>query len=125
MVFIGDKKMCVFDMLDKEGQLKIYDTKVEKIDDANPYGSWFNYINGNYKIVELEKLEGDDLQRMAQEFVDSIKEKREPLTNGKMGKVVVRTLKRIENVNKTKLKRYLGNMRNNFIRMWNGNLMLK
>jgi dTDP-4-amino-4,6-dideoxygalactose transaminase/predicted dehydrogenase len=125
MVFIGENKMCVFDMLDKEGQIKIYDTKVEVLHDANPYGSWFNYINGNYKIVELEKLEGDDLKRMAQEFIDSINQKREPLTNGVMGKVVVRTLKRIENVNKPKLKRYLGNMRNNFIRIWNGNFMLK
>ncbi len=125
MIFVGDKKMCVFDMLDKEGVLKIYDTKVEVINDAGPYGSWFNYQNGEYRVVDIEKQEGDDLQRMAQEFVDSINEKRQPITDGNLGKIVVQTLKKVENVGKPIIPRYFGNFKDNLRRIINGNYILK
>lgn len=122
---IGDKKMAVFDMLDKEGQLKVYDTKIEKIIDADPYGAWFNYKNGECKVIDLGKSEVDDLTRMAKEFIISIVEKREPVTSGDLGKKVVRSLKKSANSQKPKIVRYLGNIRNNLKRFANGNILLK
>lgn len=121
---IGSEKMAVFDMMDKEGQLKVYDTKVALIE-GDQYGPWFEYKNGNYRIVDLGKVEGDDLTRMAKEFIFSIIEKRLPMTDGEVGKSVVRSLKRAANYNKPKVARYLGNMKNNWRRILNGNLMLK
>lgn len=92
MIFIGDKKMAVFDMLDKEGSLKIYDTSVDVLHDADPYGTWFSYAQNGYRVVDLPQLPGDDIQRMAQEFVDAIRQNREPITSGFLGKVVVKNL---------------------------------
>jgi predicted dehydrogenase len=118
MIFIGDKKMAVFDMLDKEGQLKVYDTKVDFIHDANVYGNWFNYTNNNYRVVDLENLGGDDLQRMAQEFIDCINQKRRPVTDGELGKTVVRTLERIQNLGERNYQRYWRIFKNKLNSSW-------
>lgn len=125
-VFVmGTEKVAVFDMLDKEGQLKVYDTKVETIDDADPYGSWFNYKTGSVRVVDIEQSEGDDLTRMAKEFVFSVIENRCPFTDGELGKIVVRGLKKSENSQKLKIVRYVSNIKNNLKRVRMGNIMLK
>lgn len=124
MCFIGDKKMAVFDMLDKEGQLKIFDTKINLLH-GDKYGPWFSYDQGSYRIVDLGVQEGDDIQRMANEFIDCINESREPRTNGILGKVVVNTLRKVEASKKTLITKYLYNLKNNLIRMGKGNWMLR
>lgn len=99
MIFVGDKKMAVFDMLDQTGVLKIYDTCVNVLQDANPYGAWFSYTQGEHRVVDVPKLEGDDIQRMAQEFIDSIREHRQPITDGYLGRIVVNNLAQVKHDN--------------------------
>lgn len=90
MIVGGDKKMLVFDDMENFEKIKVYDAGVDFKTTASIHEALVQYRIGDMyspKIVQTEALE-----LAAKEFLDSILENREPLTNGKDGLSVVRIL---------------------------------
>jgi len=90
----GDKKMVVWDDLDADEKIKIYDRGVE-IKSANGGKNGIHEMLVSYRSgdVYIPKLEGTEaLKAEAQYFVDCIDKDREPFNNGKAGLEVVRLL---------------------------------
>lgn len=90
MIVGGDKKMLVFDDMENFEKIKVYDAGIEFKTTASIHEALVQYRIGDMyspKIVQTEALE-----LAAKEFLDSIVEKRDPLTSGKDGLDVVRIL---------------------------------
>ncbi|MDP4117342.1 MAG: hypothetical protein Q8903_14500, partial [Bacteroidota bacterium] len=86
----GTKKMMVFDDMENSEKLKVYDCGVEMENAESIHKALVQYRIGDMyspKIVQTEAL-----GLGAQEFINSIKENRDPLTNGVDGLNVVRIL---------------------------------
>jgi predicted dehydrogenase len=87
----GTKKMIVYDDNEPSEKIKVYDkgvtieTNVEKI-----HQHLVEYRIGDMYAPRIEPTEA--LFLVAKEFVDSIREKRPPLTDGEAGRRVVRIL---------------------------------
>jgi predicted dehydrogenase len=87
----GTKKMIVYDDNEPSEKIKVYDkgvtieTNVEKI-----HQHLVEYRIGDMYAPRIEATEA--LFLVAKEFVDSIREKRPPLTDGRSGRRVVRIL---------------------------------
>jgi predicted dehydrogenase len=90
MIVGGDKKMLVFDDMENFEKIKVYDAGVDIQSTASIYQALVQYRVGDMyspKVMQTEALE-----LAAKEFLDSIKENRDPLTNGKDGLEVVKIL---------------------------------
>lgn len=92
----GDKKMIVYDDIEPTEKLRIYDKGVTKTqienetDREEAYQTLVSYRTGD---VWSPKIDGTEaLKYVAQEFLQSIKEERKPLTDGEAGLRVVRLL---------------------------------
>jgi predicted dehydrogenase len=90
----GDKKMLVWDDLDADEKVKIYDRGVE-VKSANggkdgTYELLVSYRSGDVHIPKLEAAEA--LKAEAQYFVECIEKGSEPVNNGQAGLEVVRLL---------------------------------
>lgn len=86
----GTKKMMVFDDMENSEKLKVYDCGVEMLNAESIHKALVQYRIGDMyspKIVQTEAL-----ALGAQEFINSIKENREPLTGGVDGLNVVKIL---------------------------------
>src|SRR3989304_3084623 len=86
----GDKKMLVFDDMENFEKIKVYDAGVDIQNTASIYQALVQYRLGDMyspKVMQTEALE-----LAAKEFLDSIEENRDPLTNGKDGLEVVKIL---------------------------------
>jgi len=82
------KKMVVYDDLEPTDKVRVYDKGI--IVNGSPekrYQTLVGYRTGDVLIPRIDATEA--LQRVAQEFVTSIKEKRAPLTDGVAGYRVV------------------------------------
>jgi predicted dehydrogenase len=90
MIVGGDKKMLVFDDMENFEKIKVYDAGVDFNSTASIHEALVQYRIGDMyspKVMQTEALELG-----AKEFIDSINENREPLTNGKDGLDVVKIL---------------------------------
>jgi len=90
----GDKKMLVWDDLDADEKVKIYDRGVD-VKSANgskagTYDLLVSYRSGDVHIPKLEATEA--LKAEAQYFVECVEKGREPFNNGLAGLQVVRLL---------------------------------
>lgn len=92
----GDKKMIVYDDIEPTEKLRIYDKGVTKTqietesDREEAYQTLVSYRTGD---VWSPKIDGTEaLKYVAQEFLQSIKENRKPLTDAEAGLRVVRIL---------------------------------
>ena len=84
LVVVGSKKMAVFDDVRTSGKLMIYDQGVEIVN-GEPV------TRKNDGIPEV--LESDEpLRRQCIQFLDSIRSRRQPLTDGESGMRVLRVL---------------------------------
>ena len=100
MIIGGEKKMLVFDDMENSEKIKVYDSGIqlrnkEKIDDA-----LVQYRIGDMYSPKVNQTEA--LALGVKEFIDSIIEKRQPLTNGQGGLKVVRILEAAEKSIKNK-----------------------
>jgi len=91
----GDKKMLVWDDLDADEKVKVYDRGVEiKGTDSNAkngaYELLVSYRSGDVYIPKLESTEA--LKAEAQYFVECVEKGVEPFNNGQAGLQVVRLL---------------------------------
>ena len=90
----GDKKMLVWDDLDPDEKVKIYDRGVD-VKSANGGKNGIHELLVSYRSgdVHIPKLEGTEaLKAEAQYFVDCIEKNQEPFNNGQAGLQVVRLL---------------------------------
>ena len=90
MIIGGDKKMLVFDDMENYEKIKVYNSGVEMKSMESIHEALVQYRTGDMyspKIIQTEAL-----SLAAKEFVDSILENRQPLTNGTDGLNVVKIL---------------------------------
>jgi predicted dehydrogenase len=87
----GSKKMIVYDDMENTEKVKVYDKGIVQTHDPERREKMLTgYRNGDMLAPQLEASEA--LRLMAREFVASIVEKREPLSDGQAGYRVVRLL---------------------------------
>lgn len=90
MIFVGTKKMLLFDDMEPSEKIKIYDKGISvSRDPKNRYQLRVGYRTGSMVAPHLPLAEG--LTGMTQEFIDSIEKNRKPRTDGKSGLRVVAT----------------------------------
>ncbi len=94
-VIVGSKKMIVYNELNIEEQVKIYDKGVDKVgvngSDADIYKEMqLNLRSGDLVVPKIKFSE--PLRNECQHFIDCVKENRNPLTDGENGLRVVKVL---------------------------------
>lgn len=102
MLVGGDKKMLVFDDMENFEKIKIYDAGVEIASKEKIHEALVQYRMGDMhspKVIATEAL-----ALGAAEFINAIKENRDPLTSGKDGLEVVKILEASEKSIKNKGK---------------------
>lgn len=92
---VGSKKMVVFNDMENEQKIKIYDKGVDAPEYTDSYGEFHcNYRSGDIIIPNIRVIE--PLRQECQHFVDSIQNKTQPHSNGYSGLNVVRILETAE-----------------------------
>ena len=87
---IGTKKMLIYNMFAEE-KIKVYDRGVDLFDTSEHDAYMLAYRHGDIYSPHCGEL-WEPLQRECEHFVESIKARRQPLTNGKNGLSVVKPL---------------------------------
>src|ERR1035437_3812482 len=94
IMIAGKKKMLVFDDLEYSEKIKIYDSGVEFKSTESIHNALVQYRTGDMYSPQISQTEA--LSSAVKEFIDSIVEKRNPLTDGKNGLDVVEILEASE-----------------------------
>ncbi len=94
IIIAGKKKMLVFDDLENSEKIKIYDCGVDVSTPESIHNTLVQYRTGDMYSPKIEQTEA--LSAAAKEFLDSIKQDRNPLTDGENGLEVVRILEASE-----------------------------
>jgi len=95
MVIVGSKKMIVYDDIDNEGKLKIYDKGVDKIENNLNQKSHFGefHVRLRYGDLLVPKLPNSEpLKKECEHFIECIKSNKKPLTDGENGLRVIKVL---------------------------------
>ena len=90
----GSKKMILYDDMDSNEKVKVYDCGVDVSKPENRLEALIAYRLGDMWAPRLDTTEA--LSLVAAEFVNSIENKRQPLTNGVSGLNVVKILEASE-----------------------------
>jgi predicted dehydrogenase len=108
IMIAGKKKMLVFDDLEYSEKIKIYDSGIEFKSTESIHDALVQYRTGDMYSPQVSQAEA--LSSAVKEFIDSILEKRKPLTDGKNGVDVVEILEASEKSIKQKgIPVYLNN----------------
>ena len=91
---VGSKKMVTFDDMQSTEKLKIYDKGVNKEPGYESYGDSLTLRFGDIHIPKIDMSE--PLKLECQHFLDCIKHKKEPHTNGSEGVKVVKILEKAQ-----------------------------
>jgi predicted dehydrogenase len=88
---VGSKKMAVYNDMDTEGKIKIYDKGIDAPDYTNGFGEFeYNYRSGDINMPNIHFTE--PLLQECQHFLDSIINHTEPQSSGRNGLRVVKIL---------------------------------
>ena len=87
---VGSKKMVVFDDMEASEKIRVYDKGVDKGGEVVGYGDSLTVRSGDIWIPKLSLQE--PLRIECQHFVDCIRERKTPLTDGRDGLRVVKVL---------------------------------
>lgn len=87
---VGTKKMVAFDDMEPSEKIRIYDKGVDRKVDYQTYAEYLSLRDGDIHIPHIEMKE--PLQIECQHFLDSIKNKAQPLTDGRNGLETLRVL---------------------------------
>lgn len=90
MIVGGNKKMLVFDDMENSEKIKVYDSGVEITTQEGIYDALVQYRIGDMYSPKVNQTEALNLG--VKEFLASIKEDRQPLTNGVEGLKIVKIL---------------------------------
>jgi len=102
ILICGTKKMLVYDDMENIEKIKIYDRSVSIKTTKNLHDALVQYRIGDMYSPKVNQTEA--LSLAVQEFINSIKENRLPLTSGKDGQDVVEILEASEKSIKNKGK---------------------
>ena len=92
---VGSKRMAVFDDVNKLETLKIFDKSIDRDGDYAGYGEFqLSIRDGDILIPKIEMTE--PLKNQCKHFLECVRERKEPLTNGEEGLKVVEILDRAE-----------------------------
>lgn len=86
----GSKKMIVYDHLDPDNQVKLYDKGVEVATSEERYKALIQYRTGDMYAPKLDQTE--PLELVCKDFVEGIRTGKTPLTDGEAGLRVVQLL---------------------------------
>ncbi len=91
VTLVGSKKMAVYNDLDNEGRIKIYDKGVESPDYTDGFGEFqLNYRSGDMIVPFIHYVE--PLMQECQHFLDSISNHTQPKSSGRSGLRVIKIL---------------------------------
>ncbi|GAB6282674.1 MAG: Gfo/Idh/MocA family oxidoreductase [Ignavibacterium sp.] len=102
MIIGGKKKMLVFDDMENLEKIKIYDSSIEITSEQKLHETLVQYRTGDMYSPKVNQTEA--LALGSKEFINSILEDRQPLTNGVDGLNVVKILEAAEKSIKNKGK---------------------
>jgi predicted dehydrogenase len=93
---VGSKKMVVYNDVDPNEKIKIYDKGVDKPEYTNTFGDFqCSYRSGDLRIPNIKFIE--PLRQECQHFLDSINSHTKPSSCGEEGLKVVRILEAAQN----------------------------
>src|SRR5262245_56535576 len=87
---VGSKKMVVFDDMEASEKIRVYDKGVDRGGQIVSYSEALTVRSGDIVLPRISLQE--PLKLECQHFVDSVRERRTPLTDGVSGLAVVRVL---------------------------------
>ena len=87
---VGSRKMVVFDDMEASEKVKVYDKGVDRVGEVVSYGDALTVRSGDILIPKISLQE--PLRLECQHFVECVRERRTPLTDGISGLQVVRVL---------------------------------
>lgn len=90
LVVVGERKMLVFDDIEPEDKLKIYDKSVDVSDDPNFANLQLVIRHGDTLIPKLELEE--PLKEVTKQFIEAVRSKKNSISNGDDGLNLVRIL---------------------------------
>jgi predicted dehydrogenase len=94
LTVVGSKKMVVFDDMETDRKVTIYDKSVSLPRSTDSYGE---YVNVRFGDISIPHIANDEPLRLeCQEFVDAIRESREPRCGGREGLAVVEVLEAMQ-----------------------------
>ena len=93
MTIVGSKKMAVFDDMETANKLILYDRGVKRVNNNHHYNSFGEALSLRFGDIHIPRINsGEPLNLECQHFLDCIKNKRKPKTDGKDGLRVVKIL---------------------------------
>lgn len=88
---VGSKKMAVYNDMESEGKIKLYDKGIDAPVYTNGFGEFqYNYRSGDITIPNIRFVE--PLRQECKHFLDSIIHRTEPSSSGRSGLRVVKIL---------------------------------
>ena len=90
VTIVGSKKMMVFDDMESSEPIKIYDKGVPEAIEYDTYGEYLHLRYGDVQIPWVKA--GEPLKVETGHFIDCVKERKAPLTDGRNGLMVVKVL---------------------------------
>jgi len=91
MTIVGSKKMVVYDDVESEGKVKVYDKGVLKVGNGQIFGEFqYRLHSGDIYIPRIDMSE--PLRNECAHFIECIREGKSPRTDGENGLRVVRVL---------------------------------
>ena len=86
----GSNKMIVYDDMENDCKVKIYDRGISVDSTSDLHQMLISYRSGDMYAPKLEM--GEALSAMCRDFVESIRERTQPRSSGQLGREVVRIL---------------------------------
>jgi predicted dehydrogenase len=94
LTVVGSQKMVVFDDMETDRKVTIYDKSASRAPSTDSYGE---YVSVRFGDISIPRIANDEPLRLeCQEFVDAISEEREPRCNGREGLAVVEVLEAMQ-----------------------------
>ena len=94
LTVVGSQKMVVFDDMETDRKVTIYDKSASRSPSTDSYGE---YVSVRFGDISIPRIANDEPLRIeCQEFVDAITAAREPRCNGREGLAVVEVLEAMQ-----------------------------
>jgi predicted dehydrogenase len=94
LTVVGSQKMVVFDDMETDRKVTIYDKSASRAPSTDSYGE---YVSVRFGDISIPRIANDEPLRLeCQEFVDAIGEDRDPRCSGREGLAVVEVLEAMQ-----------------------------
>jgi predicted dehydrogenase len=94
LTVVGSQKMVVFDDMETDRKVTIYDKSASRAPSTDSYGE---YVSVRFGDISIPRIANDEPLRLeCQEFVDAIEQGRDPRCSGREGLAVVEVLEAMQ-----------------------------